>query len=84
MDGERPVDATTGAEVAEELLTVKEFAYLFGYNPHSVWRRVRAGKMPNAIKDGRSIRIRMPSELVARLRANRDASGPDTGSTRVR
>jgi hypothetical protein len=54
---------------AEELLTVKEYAYLFGYHQNSVWRRIRAGGMPNAIKDGRSIRIRMSSELVARLRA---------------
>lgn len=53
---------------AEELITVKEFAFLFGYHPNSVWRRVRAGKMPNAFKDGRSVRIRMPRELVAHLR----------------
>jgi predicted DNA-binding transcriptional regulator AlpA len=69
------VDPQNGADqnttgVAEELLTVKEYAYLFGYHPNSVWRRVRAGKMPNAIRDGRSIRIRVPSELVARLRAH--------------
>ena len=69
---------------AEELLTVKEFAYLFGYHPNSVWRRVRNGKMPNALRDGRSIRIRMPSELVARLRAHRAAGGDGDVDSGVR
>ena len=86
MDPKHGADAGNDS-VAEELLTVKELAYLFGYHPNSVWRRIRAGRMPNAIRDGRSIRIRMPSELVARLRAHREtAPGEDEAlrDTRVR
>ena len=77
MDPQPGNDDARTSGGAEELLTVKEFAYLFGYHPNSVWRRVRAGKMANAIRDGRCIRIRMPSELVTRLRARRAQGGTD-------
>lgn len=54
----------------EALLTVKEYAALFRKHPHSVYRRIRSGaftKYPIE-RDGRSVLIRVPADLIARLR----------------
>jgi hypothetical protein len=41
----------------EELLTVKEYAYIRGENPKSVYRRIQDGRQPGVSRVGRDIRI---------------------------
>lgn len=58
---------------ADVLFTVKEYADLFRVTPTAVYSAIRRGKLPHAIDrplgDDGAIRIRVPSELVATLRA---------------
>lgn len=39
------------------LLTVKEFASVVGQHPLSVYRRIREGRQPGAVRIGGSVRI---------------------------
>lgn len=42
---------------ADALLTVKEAAAKLRVNPRTLYSRVKSGRMPFALRDGRSIRI---------------------------
>lgn len=53
-------DAAVAAR-REELLTVQEFAAIVRLHPLSVYRRIREGRQPGAVRFGREIRI----DLVA-------------------
>lgn len=49
----------------EELLTVKEFAYLLKEHPHSVYRRIRERRQPGVVRSGREVRIDVHQALTA-------------------
>ena len=55
----------------EELLTVKEYAALFRRHYSSVYEAIRVGRLPYPVERplGGSALIRVPSEIVKRLRA---------------
>ena len=44
----------------DQLLTVKEYAYVTREHPLSVYRRIREGRQPGVYHDGRTIRLRPP------------------------
>lgn len=45
----------------EELLTVKEYAYLMRLHIKSVYRRIDGGRQPGVVRIGREIRIDISS-----------------------
>jgi excisionase family DNA binding protein len=46
-----------------EWITVEEFALLLGYDPQTVWRKVRRGDIPGVVRHGRTIRINRAEAL---------------------
>lgn len=59
------------AEDTDVLLTVKEYAALFRRHQSSVYEAIRTGRLPYPIERplGGSALIRVPADLVAKLRA---------------
>lgn len=58
---------------AVDALTVKEYASLFRRNINAIYKRIKRGAFVtfHVTHDGRSIRILVPSAMVARLRAGK-------------
>jgi len=56
----------------EELLTVKEYAAIFRRHPQTIYRAIYRGLLKHPVErtiDGGRVLIRVPSDLVARVRA---------------
>lgn len=58
-------------EPKDDLLTVKEYAALFQVTERGVYQAIRAERLPYPVVRplGKSARICVPQELIARLRA---------------
>jgi len=50
-------DSTPSVYESRGLVSVKEFAVIVGQHPLSVYRRIREGRQPGAVRVGGNVRI---------------------------